>query len=71
MPYRKKIIHYCAKCKKEMLYEEKKMLYTYDVVRSKIYGLEKVASKKRYAINLCDKCVEDVETLVKEFVGNQ
>ncbi len=67
MPERKKIIHYCAKCGKEMKYEEKKMLYIYDVVPKKRGDFDIVRSEKRMAINLCGKCCNELQKIINDW----
>jgi len=66
MPERKKIIHYCAKCCREMQYKDKKMLYLYDVIEKK-YFASQFYTKKRLAINLCDKCAEEIEKIINDW----
>ncbi len=67
MPERKKIIHYCAKCGREMQYKDKKMLYTYDVIHKKHFASADLSPKKRLSINLCDKCAGEIEKIINDW----
>lgn len=69
MPERKEIVHYCAKCGKGMKYKEKKMIYLYDVKTIDYLGFGKETPKKRMAINLCEKCADELEKLIDKWKG--
>lgn len=65
MAERKEIIHYCVKCGKGMKYKEKKMLYLYDIEEKLRFGnINTECPTKRFAINLCVKCTDEVEKLI-------
>lgn len=51
---RKQMIHRCERCKKEMEYKDKSMLYIYKVIPH--YHYERLTTTKKYAINLCNDC---------------
>lgn len=69
---KKQVIHYCAVCNRAMSYEEKKMLYMYDVVKeTNRGGFDVVRPKKRLAINLCEKCLEEAEELVNGLIKSR
>ena len=68
MPRRKKMIHFCEKCGKQMIYSEKKMAYIYDVVTEIRWGIEKTFPRRRYAINLCPKCSDELEEKIKDWL---
>lgn len=67
MAERKEIIHFCVKCGKGMKYKEKKMLYLYDIKEINRVDIEIERATKRFAINLCEKCADELENLIKEW----
>ena len=69
MPDRKQMIHFCAKCGREMSYKEKKMLYIYDVVYKKHFASNDYIPKKRMAINLCSDCCSEIEKIICDWKG--
>lgn len=70
MTERKQVVHYCVKCGKGMKYKEKKMCYLYDIKTVKCGSFETEKTKKRLAINLCDKCADELEKLITEWKGS-
>ena len=54
-----------------MKYEEKKILYLYDVVKHEKYCYEGMYlatyPQKRFAINLCAECADEIEKIIKEW----
>lgn len=65
-PKRKRIIHYCARCGKEMQYEEKRMLYTYGIQKARTWRNEEyIRPFARMKLNLCPKCGDYVESLIE------
>lgn len=69
MAERKEIVHYCVKCGKGMKYKEKKMCYLYDIKTVNKFGIEIEQAKKRFAINLCEKCADELENLIDDWKG--
>ena len=69
MPERKQMVHFCAKCGKEMSYKEKKMIYIYDVIHKKHFASSDFCPKKRMAINLCADCCYEIEKIICEWKG--
>ena len=69
MAERKEVIHYCIKCGKGMRYKEKKMLYMYDIETTSKFGLKREMPTKRFAINLCDKCADELQDLIADWHG--
>lgn len=69
MPERKQMVHFCAKCGKEMSYKEKKMIYIYDVIHKKHFASSNFCPKKRMAINLCADCCYEIEKIICEWKG--
>ena len=69
MPDRKQMIHFCAKCGREMSYKEKKMLYIYGVVYKKHFASNDYIPKKRMAINLCSDCCSEIEKIICDWKG--
>lgn len=67
MAERKQVVHYCVKCGNGMKYKEKKMCYLYDIDKSIYFGIERDVPKKRLAINLCEKCADELEKLITEW----
>lgn len=64
MPIRKKVIHYCARCQKQMDYTEKTMVYIYDVAE---YRSHEYRPQKRIALNLCRDCSLKLEEHLTKF----
>lgn len=67
MAERKQVVHYCVKCGKGMKYKEKKMCYMYDVISEKFLDFERERTKKRFAINLCEKCADELQKMIEEW----
>lgn len=63
---RKKIIHECARCGKQMEYREKRMLYLYDVREYRrfadVKGVRPMAALK---LNLCQDCAFRAVNILK------